>query len=166
MNEAEAMAAISNASDDEAMKIVDEFNEMALDKSDDQCIDSFVRMLKVIGSLSVEKQDKIAKIIAKYYFKAEFPRDLRMFNLYNKAVKSLPKDVGTSYVSSIPIYILEEILKTKKLGYEKFKILSEVVTTPELRALMQAVTYEEEEHANHLRTILSGLKINGDIFKI
>jgi hypothetical protein len=166
MDEAELVTALSAAPEDEATKISDEWMKTFFEMPDEQVIEGFVKIIKDVDSLPEEKQDKIAKIVAKTWYKSRFPRDTRGFKLFRRAVSSLPGDVGKVYIDMIPIHLLEEIIKTRTFVKENFKMLAELVTTFEIRAIIQQVAYEEGEHANRLKTMLDGLKISNDIKKM
>jgi hypothetical protein len=166
MDEAEFITALSEEPEDEATKISDQWMETFFEMPDEQVIEGFVKIIKAVDSLSEEKQDKIAKIVSKTWYKSRFPRDTRGFELFRGAVSSLPGDVGKRYINMIPIHLLEEIIKTRTLVKKNFETLAELVTTPEIRAIMQQVSYEEGEHANHLKTMLDGLKLGKDLNKM
>jgi hypothetical protein len=165
MDEAEFITALSATPEDEATKISDQWMETFFELPDEKVIEGFVKIVKAVDSLPEEEQDKIAKIVAMTWYKSRFPRDTRGFKLFKSAVSSLPEDVGKLYVDMIPIHLLEEIIKTRTFVKENFKMLAELVTTPEIRAIIQHVAYEEGEHANRLKTMLDGLKMSKDIQK-
>jgi hypothetical protein len=166
MDEAEFVTALSEAPEDEGTKISDEWMETFFGMPDEQVIEGFVKIIKNVDSLPEEKQDKLAKIVAKTWYKSRFPRDTRGFQLFKRAVSSLSGDVGKLYIDMIPIHLLEEIIKTITLVKENFEMLAELVTTFEIRSIIQQVAYEEGAHANRLKTMLDGLKISEDFSKV
>jgi hypothetical protein len=160
MDEAEFIRALTEVSGDEATKVSDQWMETFFEMPDKQVIEGFVKIIKAVDSLPEEKQDKIAKIVSKTWYKSRFPRDTRGFQLFRKAVSSLDGDVGKVYIDMIPIHLLEQIIKTRTRLKENFNILAGLVTTPEIRAIIQQVAHEEGEHAKGLQTMLDGLKIS------
>jgi hypothetical protein len=166
MDEAEFVTVLSEALEDEATKVSEEWMETFFEMPDEQVIEGFVKIIKAVDSLPEEKQNKIAKIVAKTWYKSRFPRDTRGFQLFRRAVSSLSGDVGKVYIDMIPIHLLEEIIKTRTLVKENLEMLADLVTTPEIRAIIQQVAYEEGEHANRLKTMLDGLKISEYISKV
>ena len=163
MDEAEFITAISKAPEDEATKISREWMEKFFKMPDDQVIKGFVKIVKAVDLLTEEKQEKIAKIVAKTWYESKFPRDTREFELFRRAVSSLPGDTGKLYIDMIPIHLIEEVIETKTRVKENFNLLANLVTTPEIRAIIHQVAYEEEEHLNHIKTLLQGLKIGKDL---
>jgi hypothetical protein len=166
MDEAEFVTTLSEASEDEATKISGHWMNTFFEMPDEQVIEGFVKIIKNVDSLPEEKQDRLAKIVAKTWYKSRFPRDARAFKLFKEAVSSLSGDVGKVYIDMIPIHLLEEIIKTRTLVKENFEMLADLVTTFEIRAIIQQVAYEEGEHANRLKTMLDGLKISEDFPKV
>jgi hypothetical protein len=166
IDEAEFIKTLSEAPEDVATNISDQWMETFFEKPDEQVIEGFVKIIKAVDSLPEEKQDKIAKIVAMTWYKSRFPRDTRGFQLFKEAVSSLSGDVGKVYIDMIPIHLLEEIIKTRTLVKENFEMLAELVTTPEIRAIIRQVAYEEGEYANRLKTMFDGLKISKDIKKM
>lgn len=166
MDEAKLVIALSEEPEDKATKISDQWMETFFELPDEQVVEGFVKIIKAVDSLSEEKQEKVAKIVARTWYKSRFPRDTRGFELFRSAVSSLPGDVGKLYIDMIPIHLLEEIIKTRTLVKKNFETLAELVTTPEIRAIIQQVAYEEGEHANRLKTMFDSLKLRKDYTKM
>lgn len=55
--------------------------------------------------------------------------------------------------------VLQDIIKTEKQMKEKFKALSEKASTPEMRALFQELSREEERHERELSEKLTALRL-------